>query len=77
MTLEEKRLERLRNLLSPFITLSQLIEDELDNEEYKQLILDTAKTCNKLNGFVKKALKDNVTIEELNSLYLENSDEDK
>lgn len=57
MTLEERRLERLRNLLSPFLFLPELIE-----------MKNTVQTCKDTEELVRKCLSEHATLDELNNL---------
>jgi len=65
--LEEKRLERLRNLLTPFLLLPELVKD---NNYPDSLKIDTADTCLKILPLIHKALSEDITLDELHNLYL-------
>jgi hypothetical protein len=67
MSLEERRLERLRNLLSPFLFLPELIEKNEDGK-FDKMIQDTAKTCKDIEELVRKCLSEHATLDELNNL---------
>lgn len=68
-SLEERRLERLRNHLSPFLTLPEMVKMNKDGK-LDDMIDKTIETCEKLSPMVKRALADDVTLEELNKMYL-------
>lgn len=69
LTLEERRLERLRNLLTPLMNLPDFI---LNNEsgKFDNLIKSTAERGKEVAPLIKKALSSDVTLKELNKLYI-------
>ena len=71
-SIEDKRLERLRNLLTPLFTLVQISSDNSDGK-FDDLIKKSLKTCKEVLPLIKVALKDNVTREELGQLYTDPS----
>lgn len=68
MTLEERRLERLRNLLTPLINLPEFI---LRNEDghLDDIIKSSAEKSKDLIPLIKEALRSDITLKELNRLY--------
>jgi hypothetical protein len=71
MTLEERRLERLRNLLSPFLFLPELMKMNKDGK-FDNLIENNIDICIETEPLIRKCLSDGVTLDELNKLYLTN-----
>jgi len=68
LSLEQRRLERLRNLLTPFINLPLFIRDNKDGK-FDDIVNDTAKRAEELTPMIKEALRSDITLEELNQLY--------
>lgn len=68
LTLEERRLERLRNLLTPLVNLPSYINNNEDGK-LDEFIKKSAKSAEELIPLVKEALRSDITIEELNKLY--------
>lgn len=71
---EERRLERLRNLMQPLWTLAELInKEDIDNcsDSMKNLIKECASTCKECMPLITKAMDSDVTLEELENLYLD------
>ena len=66
--LEEKRLERLRNLLSPLCNLPDMIVNNTGGV-FDSLILKTAEKSKEVLPMILKALESNITLSELNQLY--------
>jgi len=68
LSLEERRLERLRNLLTPIFNLPLFIKDNEDGK-FDDIINDTAKKAEELIPMIKEALRSDITLDELNQLY--------
>ena len=74
LTIEERRLERLRNLIQPLWTLSDILNrEDIDecSDDMKKLIKECAISCKEHMPLVKKALDSKTTLEELENLYLD------
>lgn len=69
LNLEERRLERLRNLLTPLINLPTFIERNEDGK-FDDIINSSAEKCNEVIPFIREALRSDITLEELNQLYV-------
>lgn len=67
-TVEDKRLERLRNLITPLINLTMFIKDNKDGK-LDGIIEDSVERCLDVIPLIRKALKDDITMEELYQLY--------
>ncbi len=68
LNIEQRRCERLRNLLGPLYNLAQFIQE--DNDKLEELIKEEANRAMKNWPLIEKALDPNSTLEELNQLYL-------
>jgi hypothetical protein len=69
LNVEQRRCERLRNLLSPLYNLAQFIQE--DNDKLEELIKREADRAMENWPLIEKALDPNATLEELNQLYLD------
>lgn len=68
LNIEQRRCERLRNLLGPLYNLAQFIRE--DNDKLEELIKEEANRAMENWPLIEKALDPNSTLEELNQLYL-------
>ena len=68
LTLEERRRERLRNLLTPLVNLPSFVTSNVDGK-YDEIITSTAKKSEQLVPMIKEALRSDITLDELNQLY--------
>jgi hypothetical protein len=68
LNLEERRLERLRNLLTPMFNLPLFVKGNEDGR-LDDIIKDTADKAEKLMPMIKEALRSDITLNELNQLY--------
>ena len=71
LTVEQRRCERLRNLLSPAYTLAQFVQEDNVDGKLDKYIKNSADRVMEVWPMIEKALDPNVTIEELNQLYSE------
>lgn len=72
MTKEQKRLERLRNQLSPLYGLADMVLANADSDkDLSDIILSAAKRAKLNQPLIKDALELDITYEELGQLYLE------
>ena len=69
LNLEQRRCERLRNLLTPFYLLPQFIQNS--DSEIDQSIKDIANRAMSNWPLIEKALDPNALLEELEKLYNE------
>jgi hypothetical protein len=69
LTLEQRRCERLRNLLSPAYTLAQFLQEDNEDGKLDNIIKDSADKVLEVWPMIEKALDPNATLEELNQLY--------
>lgn len=71
MNKEERRLERLRNKLTPFFTMVDLADmyfkGNLTLEQFTKLGKSNIETCNK--EMIKKLLGSDITLDEINNCY--------
>ena len=68
-TVDQKRLERLRNLLTPLINLPMMMEDNEDGK-MDEIVQSQMKTALDVIPLVREALREEITMEELKKLYL-------
>ena len=68
LTLEQRRCERLRNLLTPFYSITQFVQENKDGK-YDEIIKDSSDKALETWPLIEKALDPNATLEELNQLY--------
>ena len=68
LNLEERRCERLRNLLSPMYNLAQMIESNEDGN-FDELIKKESKKALENWDLIEIALTPSSTLDELNKLY--------
>jgi hypothetical protein len=68
LSLEERRLERLRNLLTPIMNLPSFVKENEDGK-YDDIIQNTADIAEKVIPLIKEALRSDITLDELNQLY--------
>jgi hypothetical protein len=68
LSLEERRLERLRNLLTPIMNLPSFVKENEDGK-YDDIIQNTADIAEKVIPLIKEALRSDITLNELNQLY--------
>jgi len=69
LNLEERRLERLRNLLTPMFNLPLFIKGNEDGK-FDDIIKKTADKAEELMPMIKEALRSDITLNELNQLYI-------
>jgi hypothetical protein len=70
--IDYKRCERLKNLLSPLFILSELISEEnLNDDEVKEILLKCKKASDMVKPLIRKGLNPKITLDELNELYLD------
>lgn len=71
MNKEERRLERLRNKLTPFFTMVDLSEmyfsGKITLEQFTKLGKSNLKACNK--DVIRELLRSDATLDEINNCY--------